>query len=220
MEYVGIELKLEDIFMMLKKRWLLIVSFVVLGMAASGVYTVLTYTPVYSAYTTILVNRDNTSGIINSSDYYIGKDLLSTFQGVINSDKSRTKITEELGSQNMGSISISSSYNSIIQINVSHANPDMAVQVANITAKVFQDIIKEMMSDMESSILDEAKVSHVSNGMNLSTKVMLGAILGGMISVGICFIREYLNKTFKSQKEVITALNLPVIGVIPEIRVK
>lgn len=215
------ELTLEDIFMMLKKRWWLIVSFVVIGMAASGVYTVLTYTPVYSTYTTILVNRyDSMNGMISSNDYSLNNDLISTFQGVINSNSSKEKIAEQLGFQNLGSISISSVANSIIKISVTHANGDMAVQVANTTAKVFQEMIKEMMYDLDSSILDEAQSSYISNGMNLSKKVMIGAILGGMISVGICFIREYLNKTFKSQKEVTRVLDVPVIGIIPDICIK
>ncbi len=81
-------------------------------------------------------------------------------------------------------------------------------------------MIKEMMYDMDSSILDVAKVSYVPQGMGLTTKVMIGAILGAMVSVGLIFVMEYLDKTFKTPKEVSTMLDLPVMGVIPDIFAK
>ena len=216
-EAVGMELTLEDIFMILKKRWLLIVSFVVIGMIGAAAYTYYAYIPMYSSSTTVLVNRqDVTSGMSSSSDYYIREDLLSTFQGIINSTKLRTEVEKRLDNQNLGGISVSADDSSIIRISVNHSDPELASEVANTTAVVFQEMIKSMMYDMDSSILDEATVNSFPQGMNLETKVIIGAILGGMVSVGLCFVIEFLDKTFKSPKELEVTLELPVLGIIPD----
>ena len=220
-EAVGMEMTLEDIFLTLKKRWLLIVSLVVLFAGVAGWYTSYTYFPMYTTTTTVLVNRqDITLGLSSSSDFYIREDLLSTFQGIINSVKLRNEVAQRLETENLGSVSVSSDDSSIIRIKVTHADPELGAEVANMTAIVFQEMIKEMMYDMDSSILDEAVPSYAPQSMNLSTKVMIGAILGGMVGVGICFLREYLDKTVKSPKEVELILEIPIMGVIPELNVK
>lgn len=220
-EAVGMEMTLEDIFLTLKKRWLLIVSLVVIFAGVAGWYTSYTYFPMYTTTTTVLVNRqDITLGLSSSSDFYIREDLLSTFQGIINSVKLRNEVANRLETENLGSVSVSSDDSSIIRIKVTHADPELGAEVANMTAIVFQEMIKEMMYDMDSSILDEAVPSYAPQSMNLSTKVMSGAILGGMVGVGICFLREYLDKTVKSPKEVELILEIPVVGVIPELNVK
>lgn len=220
-ETVGMEMTLEDIFLTLKKRWLLIVSLVVIFAGVAGWYTSYTYFPMYTTTTTVLVNRqDITLGMSSSSDFYIREDLLSTFQGIINSVKLRNEVAHCLETKNLGSVSVSSDDSSIIRIKVTHADPELGAEVANMTAIVFQEMIKEMMYDMDSSILDEAVPSYVPQSMNLSTKVMIGAILGGMVGVGICFLREYLDKTVKSPKEVELILEIPIMGVIPELNVK
>ena len=220
-EAVGMEMTLEDIFLTLKKRWLLIVSLVVIFAGVAGWYTSYTYFPMYTTTTTVLVNRqDITLGLSSSSDFYIREDLLSTFQGIINSVKLRNEVANRLETKNLGGISVSSDDSSIIRIKVTHADPELGAEVANMTAIVFQEMIKEMMYDMDSSILDEAMPSYVPQSMNLSTKVMIGAILGGMVGVGICFLREYLDKTVKSPKEVELILEIPIMGVIPDLNVK
>ena len=220
-ESVGMEMTLEDIFLTLKKRWLLIVSLVVIFAGVAGWYTSYTYFPMYTTTTTVLVNRqDITLGLSSSSDFYIREDLLSTFQGIINSVKLRNEVAHRLETKNLGSVSVSSDDSSIIRIKVTHADPELGAEVANMTAIVFQEMIKEMMYDMDSSILDEAVPSYAPQSMNLSTKVMIGAILGGMVGVGICFLREYLDKTVKSPKEVELILEIPIMGVIPELNVK
>ena len=220
-ETVGMEMTLEDIFLTLKKRWLLIVSLVVIFAGVAGWYTSYTYFPMYTTTTTVLVNRqDITLGLSSSSDFYIREDLLSTFQGIINSVKLRNEVAHRLETKNLGGISVSSDDSSIIRIKVTHADPELGAEVANMTAIVFQEMIKEMMYDMDSSILDEAMPSYVPQSMNLSTKVMIGAILGGMVGVGICFLREYLDKTVKSPKEVELILEIPIMGVIPDLNVK
>ena len=220
-ESVGMEMTLEDIFLTLKKRWLLIVSLVVIFAGVAGWYTSYTYFPMYTTTTTVLVNRqDITLGMSSSSDFYIREDLLSTFQGIINSVKLRNEVAQRLETENLGSVSVSSDDSSIIRIKVTHADPELGAEVANMTAIVFQEVIKDMMYDMDSSILDEAIPSYAPQSMDLSTKVMIGAILGGMVGIGICFLREYLDKTVKSPKEVELILDIPIMGVIPKLNVK
>ncbi len=57
---------------------------------------------------------------------------------------------------------------SVILIRVTHCDPETVAQVTNITAQIFREMIKEMMYDMESSVLDEVGVNAFPQGMKLN----------------------------------------------------
>lgn len=176
-EVEEVEIDLVEIFVMLKKRWLMIISLIIVAMGISYGYTVWSYVPMYTTSTTIVLNRqDVTSGMSTSSDFYLREDLILTFQGIINSQNLRTRVSAELDTTNLGSISVSADDSSIIRIKVTHRDPEMVAEVANTTAEVFREMIKEMMYDMDSSALDR------------------------MIGIGLCFIIEFLDRTFKQPK--------------------
>lgn len=217
-EVEEVEIDLLEIFEMLKKRWFMIVSLVFVAMGVSFGYTWCTYVPMYSTSTTIVVNRqDVTSGMSSSSDFYLREDLVLMFQGIINSQNLRAQVSDELETANLGSISVIADESSIIRIKVTHRDPDMAAKVANTTAEVFREMIKEMMYDMDSSVLDEAIVPMASQGMNLKMNVSIAAVLGGMIGVVLCFVIEFLDRTFKQPKQFTQLMGIPVIGVIPNL---
>lgn len=217
-EVEEVEIDLLEIFDMLKKRWIMIVSLIIVAMGISYGYTVWSYVPMYSTSTTIVVNRqDVTSGMSSSSDFYLREDLILTFQGIINSQNLRTRVSDELDTANLGSISVSADDSSIIRIRVTHSDPEMAVEVANTTAEVFREMIKEMMYDMDSSVLDEAIVPMAAQGMNLKMNILIAAVLGGMVGAGLCFVIEFLDRTFKQPKQLTQLINIPVIGVIPDV---
>lgn len=216
-EVEEVEIDLVEIFDTLKKRWLMIVSFIIVAMGLSFGYTVWSYVPMYSTSTTIVVNRQDVTSGMSSSDFYLREDLILTFQGIINSQNLRARVSDELDTTNLGSISVSADDSSIIRIRVTHSNPDMAAEIANTTAGVFREIIKEMMYDMESSVLDEAIVPMAPQGMNLKMNILVAGVLGGMIGVGLCFVIELLDRTFKQPKQLTQLINIPVIGVIPDV---
>ena len=45
---------------------------------------------------------------------------------------------------------------------------------------------------------------------------MLGIILGLMVGVGLAFLREYLDRTLRTEEDIQRHLDLPVLGIIPE----
>lgn len=216
-ETIETEIDLLEIFEMIRKRWLMIVMISVVAVILAAGYTVWSYVPTYSTSTTVLVNRQDVKlGLSSSSDFYMREDLLLTFQGIINSQNLRNRVAEVLDSENLGGISVTADDSSIIRIQVTHLDPDKAAQVANTTAQVFQEIIKEMMYDMDSSVLDPAQVNLFPQGMKLKMNVLIAGVLGVMVGIGLCFVLEFLDRTLKTPKQLAQVISLPVVGVIPD----
>lgn len=66
-------------------------------------------------------------------------------------------------------------------------------------------------------ILDPANgASAVGGGGNVT--VLLGALLGLLLGVGAAFFLEYLDRTVRTSSDVESLLDIPVLGVIPQLR--
>ncbi len=103
----------------------------------------------------------------------------------------------------------------ILEFEVVMKDAYLASAVANEAANLF---IAKMEDDDDVEniyVVDEAKVSSAPSSPNLKLNVVIGFVLGGMISVGFVLLKEFLDRTIKSEEDVQKHLNVPVLGAIP-----
>ncbi len=199
-----------------KKRWWLILLLPIALGGLMGYRTYTSYTPVYQTSTTLLMHYKNTDYSTSSRDYSVGSNVIENFTGMLKSESLRSQIREKLDSPSLGNISISAGDGSIVRLSVSHSDPEMAVEVANVTASVLIGMVKKMMSDINLSVLDAAQFSYVTNGMALNRSIFVGVMVGLVLSIGIVLFLEVLDTTFKTPKEIEKELEIPIMGVIPD----
>lgn len=127
------------------------------------------------------------------------------------------KTTPELLNQQ---IIVSSEQNSQI-VNVRVEDPDLqeAVDIANMTAKVFQEEIIALMNVDNVSILSPAVFTKDTLPIkpNLILNVGIAAVIGLMIGIGITFLMEYLDTSIKNEQDIGELLGLPILGLISPI---
>ena len=213
-------IKFYDYIHLLKKRWWIIVLLTLIFASLMGYRTYSSYVPVYQTSTTFLMHYKNTDSMTSSRDYSVGSNVILNFTGMLKSESLRSEIREALDSQDLGSISISEGDGSIIRLSVSHSDSQMAVEVANVTAEVLMKMVKRMMSDINLSVLDEAQSAYITSGMALNRSILIGAMIGVVLSIGIILLLEVLDTTFKTPGEIEAELNLPIMGVIPDTEVE
>ena len=79
--------------------------------------------------------------------------------------------------------------------------------------------ILEAVEDATVRVVDPAVLPGDPVKPRAVLNVLLGILLGGMLGVGIAFLREYLDETVHTREEVQkAALGAPVLGMIPRIR--
>lgn len=213
-------IKFYDYIHLLKKRWWIIVLLTLIFASLMGYRTYSSYVPVYQTSTTFLLHYKNMDSTTSSRDYSVGSNVILNFTGMLKSESLRSEIREALDSQDLGSISISEGDGSIIRLSVSHSDSQMAVEVANVTAEVLMKMVKRMMSDINLSVLDEAQSAYITSGMALNRSILIGAMIGVVLSIGIILLLEVLDTTFKTPREIEAELNLPIMGVIPDTEVE
>lgn len=222
------EMTLEDIFKALKKRWLLIVSVTLMFLIGGSVF-VLFFGPVpqYQSSTTVLVDyRASETEALTQNDINLSQKLVQTYTEIIKSLTILNPVIEEMDlsltpNELLKKIAVSQvNETEIIKISVTDEDPILARDIANTLAEIFSEEISHIMKVDSTSILDEAVLPTMPLAQNKVTKIAIAGILGMMVSVGLVFLFEYLDRSIKTADETEHLLGVPVLGVIPKSKVE
>ena len=218
------EMTLEDIFRALKKRWLLIVSVTLMCLIGGSIFVLFFGPePVYQSSTTVLVNyRAEETNKLTQSDLTTSQKLVATYNEIIKSATILEPVIKALDLdmtadellKNIGVAQVNDT--EIIKITVKNEDPELSRDIANTIANVFSKEISKIMKVDSTSTLDVAKTPTTPLSQNKVTKIAIAGILGMMISVGLVFVLEYLDRTVKTADETEKLLGVPVLGVIPK----
>lgn len=218
---------LQEILNILKKRLLLIVSLTILGISIATVLSFYILTPVYQAQTQILINhKDDGEEVYSSSRIQLDLQLINTYNDIIKSPIILSEVIKVLQEDiSLGTlanqISLSSNNGSkVMYIDVLNSNPELAVNIANTTAKVFQEKVSNDLLKVDNvNILSEANLDQTTNPVkpNKVFNIVVGAGMGIMIGIGLALLIEKLDSTIKDEKDIEENLGIPILGVVGSI---
>ncbi|MBY0124233.1 YveK family protein [Bacillus sp. S/N-304-OC-R1] len=217
-------IKINDILKIIKKRVVLLVIIVSLSVIATGIISYQFLTPIYEASTQLLINQknpDQESGKL--LDVRTNLELINTYRVIIKSpvilDKVKAELNIERSLKELSKqISISSEQNSqVVTISVQDKEQKMAVEIADTIANRFMNEIKVIMNVDNVTILSKANEETSRDPIKprpiLNMLIIFIASL--LISIGLIFLLEYLDDTIKSEHDIKSTLDLPVLGSIP-----
>lgn len=223
------ELDLKDIYYIIKKRLLLIVSLVVVVSVASAVVSLFVLTPVYEASTKIVVNRSNDKAEVTSADLMnevnLNLRLIDTYKEIIKTPAIMDVVVRDypnLGltaGELMQKVSVSSVNNTqVMTIKVQDESYERAAQTVNAVSNVFKEEIAHIYKVDNVSILSEAKLDSLPSPVKPSPvlNTAIAFLVSLMLGVGIAFLLEYLDDTVKTERDIEQLLELPILGVVPE----
>lgn len=218
-------ISLQEIASILKKRFKLIFLITVSFALLSFLITFFLITPKYEASSQFIVNQKDSLNEFNINEIRTNVELINTYNVIIKSPAILDYVIEELNlnlsvNQLANMISVSNTQGSqVVNVTVTHTNPNRAEEIANTTVEVFQERIPVLMNVDNVNILAPANVgsnpSPVSPNMTLN--IAIAIVLGLMVGVGLAFLLEYLDNTIKTEQDIEKYLDLPVMGTISNI---
>jgi len=217
-------ISLQELFQVLKKRAKLIVSITIIAALAMGVFSSFFITPMYQASSQILVNQsESENNLYNSNQVSTNVQLINTYNVIIKSPAVLQTVIRELDldltiEELDERISVSSANNSqVMNIDVKDESFLTAANIANKTAQVFKGKIVDIMNVNNVTILSKAQVKGDESPVSPNTllNVAIALVVGLMAGIGLAFLLEYLDNTFKTEKDIEKHLELPILGVIP-----
>lgn len=221
------EISLQEIFFTLRKWIIMIISIFIISVAVAGVLSYYVLDPEYQTFTTLMVGKPKdyqTETKIEYNDVILNQKLVSTYGEIVKSRVVTDKVIENLGLdlsfnefRNKVSVNLVKD-TEIIKIQVTDNNPTLATDIANETAVVFMDSVKNIMRVENVQIIDKAQVPNNPIKPRPMYNMAIAGVLGLMAGVMLAFLLEFLDNTLKTPDDIEKHLELPVLGAIPVVK--
>lgn len=177
-------------------------------------------TPKYQASSTIYVISRKDSAI-NISDLQIGTALTDDYIQVFHMWEVQEKVISNLDlpytyNQLDGMLSVTNASNTrMLEITVTSESAQEAADIANEYATVVRDYIAKKMATDKPSIMSTALVPTVPVSPNKTKSILLGALLGFVVSAGVIVVITLLDDTYKTTEDIKKYTGLVTMAVIP-----
>jgi len=219
------EISLVDLFKILRSNFILITILTLLFGAIAAVYAFAIVNPMYKSNAYVLIQVESAGG--DSFDLVNAQRLMATAAQLISMPVVLDNVIEDLDldmtpGQLSSNLTISTSTTSYF-INISYLSEDRT-ESREIVNAVIDSAIE--YADNNILILKDNMIRTSTAGVgvysspNKALYVVIGLILGGILGVGIAFLKEMFNNTFRTKDQLELAFGIQVLGVIPEFEVK
>ena len=223
-------LTFKDILFIIRKHWIAIAAFLVVGVAAGAVwsYAEKKVNPVYQSSGVIMVSPEsNGTNTGTNTEYALSANLTSTVVAFVKTNAVLDNVRAEQPNFKAKNLSVSNSTgNLMVTVKYSSKTPEESQLMVNTVMKLAKEVSDstENVGGVQTpvyhmlyrnlNVVDEAKpgtpVSHTTRNLAIG----LGA--GVVLAFGYIVIRELSDNTFKSTEEIERLLDLPVLAGIPD----
>ena len=222
-EYV---LSLADVLRFVWRRlWvILLVATILTGAVVS---LSLVQTPIYEASTKILVGQKRGTPEAPIPTYDLQQLTQTMAEGVSSRPVAEATIRQQdlqiTPEELLANLRVEQvAETQFIQIYYRDPGPERAQQVANTIGEVFSKQISEVSPSANSitaTVWERAVVPDEPVSPNPLRNGLLALVVGLMLGVGLAFLLEYLDDTWRSPEEVEQISGVPTYGVIPTINI-
>lgn len=218
-------IRLDELFEALKKRWLMIVSITLIATIISAALSFFVIKPQYEASTKVFIGKDESDKQgYNQNDVLMYQKLMKTYSEAIKTrdlvsrglNKTSFDLKPEKVLSNLTVTSVADTQ--ILQIKYKSNNPEEAMVVIEKIADEFIKTSKELVPNGNIKIIEEVQLPENPVSPNKKMNIAIAFLLGLMVSIGLAFLLEFLDNTFKSKEQLERELDIPVIGLIPTIK--
>lgn len=215
-------ISISEIFEALKKRWILIVSITLVATLISGILSFFVIKPIYETSTKVFIGKEesNLEGY-NSNDIQMYQKLLQTYaetiktnevvQAAINNTEADLTVSAVKGALTVTPVSDTQ----ILQIKYQNNDPEVAKEILENITNEFVVLAKELVPNGNVRVIEAVQLPEDPVAPNKKMNIAIAFLLGLMVSVGLVFLLEYLDNTFKNKENLERELDIPALGVIP-----
>lgn len=221
-----IDIDLKKIFFMMRKRVIYIILITLLGGVAAGCFTEFFISPKYTSYINLYVYSDadqlSTQSSITYNDYTVSTALVKSYLVILESDSVMEKVAQKVGLDGADAvrqyISTSQYEDTVVfQVAVTTTDPKTSQTIANAVADVAPEEISRIIKAGGANVIDYAKEPTSPSSPNIQKNILIGLGAGFILSFLFFFIREALNSTITSVKDLEREFDLPILGTVPRL---
>ncbi len=213
-----------EILEVIKRRWKMILILTLIATLVSGLVSFFLISSKYEASTKLFIGKEEGADQgYNQNDVSMYQKLMKTYSEAIktrdlvgkaikatNSNLTENEILERLTVTTVADTQI-------LQIKVNSEDPKEAANIVQAITKEFISTSKVLVPNGNIRIIEAVKVPENPVSPNKKLNIAIAFLLGLMVSVGLSFLLEFLDNTYKNKEQLEKDLEIPVIGAIPNI---
>lgn len=215
-------ISLGEILEVLKKRWKMILIITLLATLVSGLASFFLISPKYEASTKLFIGKE--AGVetgYDQSEIAMYQKLMKTYSEAIKTRDlvgraikvANSKLTEDEVLEKLTVVTVADTQ--ILQIKIEDKDPNMAAAMVQAITDEFVTTSKLLVPNGNIKVIESVKVPETSVSPNKKLNIAIAFLLGLMVSIGISFLLEFLDNTYKNREQLEKELDIPVIGTIP-----
>lgn len=220
-------INISEILDALKKRYKIIIAITLAFTIIAALVSFFVIKPKYEVTTKLFIGKEQSkTQDFNSNDITMYQKLLSTYAEVVTTNDlvekaiENGKIDETAKDVEAGLKVTPRADTQILEISYTGTNKEEAVDIVeNITDQFIKES-KKLIPNGNIKIIQKAKMPEKPVSPNKELNILIAFVLGLMVSVGLSLLLEFMDNTYKSKEELEKAVDLPVLGVIPELDVE
>ncbi|EHI98313.1 lipopolysaccharide biosynthesis protein [Clostridium sp. DL-VIII] len=218
-------IRIEEIIDILMKRWKMIVSITLTATILAGLVSFFVIAPKYESNTKVFIGKENTNSkdqSYNSSDVQMYQQLLKTYAEVVKTndlvEKAIEKTGADINSQDvLDNLTVTPTANTqILEIKYVSKNKNQSEEILQAISDQFIKTATELIPNGNVKVVEQVKLPEQPVSPNKKLNIAIAFLLGLMVSVGLAFLLEFMDNTFKTKEQLEQILEVPVIGAIPD----
>lgn len=221
-----VNLDLQAIFNVLKnKKKMILITILVFGIVSAAL-SFFVIPPTYEVKASVVIGKaaeekdDNKN---NYNDVMMYQKLVKTYAQIANSRTVSENVVAKTGKlkpeELQKKLSITPQADTqIIDLKIEDKDAQFAHNVLTTVCNEFISQSKKIYPNNTIELLDKPVIPEKPIKPKKLLNIAISLFLGLLISVGIAFIQEYMDKTIKTENDIDKYLELPVIAVIPKIK--
>lgn len=220
-ESEGIAINIGDMVSILWNKMHIILLMGVFTAILSFIGTEFFITPLFSSTTKIYVLSRQDTASVTVNDLATGTQLTKDYMELV---KSRSVLEEVIEVLNLKmttkklseSITVSNPTDTrILSIVVLNENPKVARDIADTLREAVSTKITTVMDIDSVNTVEEASLALKSTSPNIVKNVILGGLLGIILTIGLTFLAFFYDDTIKKPDDVEHYLNINVLASLP-----
>jgi len=204
------------------RRWKLILISILTITLMVAIFTFFIVKPQYETSAKVFIGKEQgAKEEYSTNDVQMYQQLLKTYSELIKTkdltkaaiDSSNIDITPVEVLKKLTVVTVADTQ--IIEIKYQSKSPDEAHKMINSIIKEFVKLSVEIVPNGNVQVLESPNFPEKSVVPNKTLNLCIGVFLGLMVGIGLSFLLEFMDNTYKTREQIEREVGIPVIGQIP-----
>ena len=214
-------INIEEFIFIIKRRYKLIISMLILFGGISAVLSFFVIKPKYEVSTKIFVGKAEQEEKYNNSDVQMYQQLIKTYSETIKTkdlvgNAIKNVNTIKTTGQVLGNITVTPIANTqILQVKYKDDDSKEAKEILSAITNEFINTSKTLVTNGNVKVIESVEEPKIPVTPKKYLNISMGIVIGLLAGVGISILLETVDNTFKDRDEIERVVGIPVIGIIP-----